>query len=808
MRPTDRFRGITGNHVALSFMANPQRSGGTLTISSHSNEIREARAKITSDVLNGQLAAADFPARYSAVCDNWLGELFEEATEGKTRGCALIAVGGYGRGELSPGSDLDLVLLHKGRRHYEEIANSIWYAIWDSGIRLDHSVRTKKEAISVARENLKVVLGLLDGRVVAGDADLATPLFDAARELWHREWERYIPELEESVATRHRNAGELAFLLEPDLKLSEGGLRDIGVLRALGEALPEIGALATSVQVRHAERVIVSARVAVQCRTTSAGDRLLLQEQDQVAETLGYEDADRLMAAIAEAGRSITAAANEGWRRVRNFERPDNGYSTGEASLGAGVVWFNNEIALTEGTDVAAHPELVMKVALAAAERNALIEHATLDRFERDARTPEAPWSDDLRNTFIALLQTGEALIPVIESLDQRRLFEKFIPEWSNVRNRPQRNAYHRFTVDRHLLEAIARCAEHLGAVGRPDLLVMSALLHDIGKGMPGDHSEAGMVLAQTIAARMGFDERDAATLVKLVEYHLVLPECATRRDIDDPATATLVAKLVGDHNTLELLAALTEADGQATGTSAWGPWKSELVANLVQRVGAVLDGKEMPQPQGFVPTAEELKLLQQGKVALLAQGRHVTVVAPDRRGLLAAVTGALALHGCNVRRATAVEGIPGMALESFDIDQTFDRPVDWTAVEREVIEGLTGDKPFGDLLRERDSTYARRRPVSAYPTKTHVKIDNTASDRSSIIEVRASDRLGLLHHITTVFAEEGIDVVSALVDTLGHEVVDTFYVRDRDGAKLSDATVIARLTAALEGVISIDTAD
>jgi [protein-PII] uridylyltransferase len=679
----------------------------------------------------------------------------------------------------------------------------LWYAIWDSGIHLDHSVRTRKEAISMARENLKVILGLLDGRVLAGDEELVGPLFTNAKELWKREWERYLPELKESIALRHKNFGELAFLLEPDLKQAQGGLRDIGVLHALGEALPEIKELAESRPIQDAEQVITQARVAVHCRTSSAGDRLLLQEQDQVAKTLGYQDADLLMAAMAEAGRAITTGINESWHRIAIIQRPSDEPDDDEAAIGADIVWRRGEVALRANADVTGHPELVIKIGLAAAERNALISRTTLDHLERDATPPAQPWSDELRNKFIALLQTGDALIPVVEALDQRRLFELFVPEWTTVRNRPQRNAYHRFTVDRHLLEAIARSSEHLGMVDRPDLLVMAAMLHDIGKGTPGDHSEAGVELGTTIATRMGFDERDVATLAKLVLYHLVLPECATRRDIDDPATATLVAKLVGDHSTLELLAALTEADGQATGSSAWGPWKSELVTNLVHRVAAVLDGTTAPE-HTFVPTPEQVALLERGEVALLAQGRHVTVVAPDTTGLFAAVTGALALSGCNVRRATAVEGITGMALEIFDIEQSFQRPVDWKKVEQNVINAFAGSTPLTDRIRERDDTYAKgRRAASAYPTKAHVKIDNDASDRATIIEVRAVDRLGLLHHITTALATAGLDVVSALVDTLGHEVIDTFYVHDHEGEKLHDKETIASITNALNKVIS-----
>ncbi len=770
-------------------------------------ELREKRERLMTEVFDGRLAAVDLPGRYAAICDGWLQEVFEQAVDGKPRGYALIAVGGYGRGGLTPGSDLDLVLLHKGRRHYEDIANAIWYAIWDSGIHLDHSVRTRKEAISMARENLKVILGLLDGRLLAGEEEIAAPVFRGAKELWRREWERYLPELEESIATRHRSAGELAFLLEPDLKQAEGGLRDIGVLNALGDALPEIQELARSRQVLEAEQIIVAARVAVHCRTSAAGDRLLLQEQDQVASTLGYHDADRLMAAIAEAGRAITSASNEAWHRIRLIQHPPTAHDSEESSISADIVWRRGEVALRTGADVAAHPELAIKVALAAAERDALIDRSTLDLLERETTTPAAPWSDDLRNAFIALLQTGDALVPAIEALDQRRIFELFIPEWTTVRNRPQRNAYHKFTVDRHLLEAIARSSEHLGMVDRPDLLVMAALLHDIGKGTPGDHSEVGVGLGTTIATRMGFDERDVATLVKLISYHLVLPECATRRDIDDPATAALVAKLVGDHSTLELLAALTEADGQATGTSAWGPWKSELVASLVQRVEAIFDGKEYAEPKPFQPTPEQVELLNRGEIALLAQGRRVTVVAPDRTGLFAAVTGALALSGCNVHRATAVEGIPGMALEIFDIEQSFNRSVDWKRVEQEVVNAVSGAIPLTDRLRQRDDTYSKgRRPASAYPTQTTVKIDNNASDRATVIEVRAIDRLGLLHHMTTAFATAGLDVVSALVDTLGHEVIDTFYVHDREGKKLKDPEVISSITSLLTEAIDTPT--
>ncbi len=169
----------------------------------------------------------------------------------------------------------------------------------------------------------------------------------------------------------------------------------------------------------------------------------------------------------------------------------------------------------------------------------------------------------------------------MLESLDQRGLLVKVLPEWEPVRSRPQRNAYHRYTVDRHLWEAAANAAALADRVSRPDLLVVGALLHDLGKGYPGDHTEVGIELVGRIAPRMGFGRTDTEVLAQMVRHHLLLPDVATRRDLSDDVTIDAVAEAVGNARVLELLAALTEADSLATGPSAWGTWKSELVAEL-----------------------------------------------------------------------------------------------------------------------------------------------------------------------------------------------------------------------------------
>jgi [protein-PII] uridylyltransferase len=770
--------------------------------------IKQTRVELSRQVIAGELAAADLPARYAHAVDTWLAELLEQATGGKTRGYALVAVGGYGRRELSPASDLDLVLVYRRHRHVEEIAQKLWYTIWDTGIKLDHSVRSRSEVLTMAKTDLRVVLGWLDGRVVAGDERVAEPLFGEVQRIWRRQFPEYFDALVRSVETRHKSSGELAFLLEPDLKQAAGGLRDMAVLDALGKADERLAPFALDEANRKSRELLLAARVAVQSQTQSATDRLALQEQDQVATILGFSDADALMAAVAGAARTIAVSSAEAWRRAESIVRPRDETMLGTQEIEAGILVKNGEIVLSDDADVANDPTFIARVARAAAQRHAVIARATLDRLEAESVAPSEPWSADLRRAFIELLGTGDALVPAIETLDQRRLFELLVPEWSAVRNKPQRNAYHRYTVDRHLLEAIARAGQFVSRVDRADLLLLGALFHDIGKGFPGDHSEVGKEIARTIATRMGYPQEDVEVLVRVVAYHLLLPEIATRRDLDDPSTATLVARLIEDRQTLMLLAALSEADGLATGTSAWGSWKAELVTSLVERVGKIIDGHPVTPPPQSEPSAEERALLEAGKLALRVTGKRVTVVAPDQPGLLAAVTGALALNGCNVKRATAAPGVPGMAIEIYDVEPTFDREPKWEAIEADVARALAGETNLDERLAAQDRTYARgRKRASARPSEPQVMIDNETSALSSILEVRAPDRLGLLHAITRTLTDAGLDVNSAIVDTLGHEVIDTFYVRERLGQKISDER-LAQVKGALVGVLNATAAD
>ncbi len=757
-----------------------------------------------------------FCRAYSAAADEWLTGLFEQASGGDPRGMALVAVGGYGRGELCPFSDLDVVLVHKGRKDVSAAADRIWYPVWDEGIALDHSVRRPSEALDMAAEDLRVALGLLDGRVICGEQKVAEPVLEGARERWVRQKPPWLGVLADKVAERHATSGDVGFLLEPDLKESHGGLRDIAALLAMMEAVPVLADYVDTVAIEAARSVLTAARVELHRRAGRELNKLLLQEQEQVATAMGLADADALMHAVATAGRTVAWEGDDAWRRRNAWTRAqsarggrrrtrDTAPVVSAVAGQPGVGYTEDEVVLTEGADAAGDPYLALRLAGVAADRNLPISRDALNLLGRRAPAPPVPWPDDLRGVLVDLLADGPSAIPALEALDQRQLLERYVPEWGSVRNKPQRNPYHRFTVDRHLLEATANAATMTHRVARPDLLLLGTLLHDIGKGFPGDHTDVGMVVGADIATRMGLPPEDVTAIVTMIRLHLLLPDTATRRDLDDPATAQRVADEVGDRGTLELLAAMVEADSLATGPSAWGGWKAGLVADLVERTNQLLAGEPAPPPTPLID--DELEIVMDtvrthGVPALSVEPPRVTVVAPDRSGLLAEVTGVLALHGLNVRSAVAA-GSHGVAVEVFTVDPERGRWPASAKLSNDLAGVMDGTLAVDEQLAARAHTYRNaQRPQVAQLVSTQVTVDNNASDAATVVEVRAEDVVGQLHRITRALVECHLDVTSAKVSTFGSAVVDAFYVRGPDGRKLTDPAQIAAVERAVhEGV-------
>jgi [protein-PII] uridylyltransferase len=729
-------------------------------------------------------------ARRTGQADRWLAELL-----GAEPGVALVAVGGYGRRELLPRSDLDVLLLHGGRDGIAAIADRIWYPVWDSGAELDHAVRTVPQARRVARADLKVALGLLTARHVAGDPDLTERLREGALEDWRAAAPTRMAELHAAHDERTKISGELAFLLEPDLKEARGGLRDVHAIQAVAAAWV---APAPGPKVRTAYEQILDARHALHEITGRRLDRLVLEEQDEVARALGLLDGDVLLRMLAGAARTVAYAVDHTFRQADRLRqrRPRNRRPAERRPLADGVVEQDGEVVLARATDPAADPVLVLRAAAAAAQAGLPLAPRTLDRLTECPPLP-VPWPAAARDALLALLGAGPAAISVWEALDTEGLITSLIPDWERVRNRPQRNPLHKFTVDRHLVETAAHAAALTREVARPDLLLLTALLHDVGKGWPGDHSVTGAVMARDVGRRMGLPEPDVELVASAVRHHLLLPMVATRRDLDDPVTVKQVAALVPSRTLLELLHALAISDGLATGPAAWNDWKARLVADLVRRVTAVLAGEPTPEPAPL--RDDQLALAAGGGPAAIVRGSEVTVVAPDRPGLLWHAAGVLASHRLTVRSANATS-VAGTAVTVFDVEPEFGEPPDPTLVAGDLRRMLLGRLDVQDRLERRARAVPPRGALIPAPKVTLV---DEASETATVVEVRAHDAPGLLWRVGRALGECGLNVRAARVETLGAEVVDVFYVTDADGEPLTDRerrratvrTVLAALT-------------
>ena len=707
-------------------------------------------------------------------------------------GLALAAVGGLGRRELAPYSDLDLLLLHDGSlREIGELADAIWYPIWDAKIDLDHSVRTPDQAVAVADDDLRAALGLIDVRHIAGDAALTTEVHERVRSRWRAAAPERVDDLRAAATERAAQFGDAAFLLEPNLKDSRGGLRDAQAIIALAVAqlidVPPV--------VRQAYADLLDVRAELHRVTTRAQDVLRLQEQDAVAIALerldreGEPDRDSVLHQVNSAARVIAHNLDSAWRRLRPSTRRRRfgraPVAPRRIGLARDVVGHGDEVVLALDADPAHDGGLVLRAARAAAENDLPFSDGTLARLHAQATPLERPWPAQAREDFVVLLGTGAAAVGVLEALDLAGLLEPLIPEWALVRSRAQHNPVHTYTVDRHLLQTAAAAAQHAREVDRPDLLLVGALLHDIGKGVPsGDHSITGARLACEIATRMGFPPEDVGVIAALARHHLLLPDTATRRDPDDPATVRIVTDAVGDSaQLLDLLHALTIADAAGTGPAAWSDWKAGLVADLVHRVRLVQRGAAPTRTPALDPQLRALA--EQARVAVVVGADAITVAVPDRIGALYRTAGVLALNLLDVRSAQ-IHTHAGMAVNHFVVEPRFGRMPDPARLREELIRVTDGDTGLAGRLREKERSYARPTGGRLQPPSVRW-VDGEATD-ATLVEYRAADTIGLLCRVTAALERCQLDVRGARVSSLAGSVVDSFYITERGGALVSAA--------------------
>jgi [protein-PII] uridylyltransferase len=756
--------------------------------------------------------------RHADLVDRWLADLFERCADRPDTGLALAATGSLGRRDAGPLSDLDLVLLHDPRRvpdgDLTRLADALWYPIWDSGTALDHAVRTPDGCLRTAAQDWTAAIGLLDLRPIAGDADLVVSTGARVAEHWRTTARRRVAGLLEHVRERPGARDALAHQSEPDLKHASGGLRDLSVLRALAATWlvsydrPAIDA---------AGSVLLDARDALQTATGRRTSTLLRSEQEAVAALCGADDADAHHAVLAEAGRTVADQLARAVRALGAGSRARRPFTVGEGAgrrprlvpLGDGLVRQGDEISL----DLRAgsrDPARVVLAARAAARTGARVSDVTLGA-ARGRPGPEGPWPEALHDAFVDLLATGAGFAALYEDLDLAGLVAAWVPGWDAIRNRPQRSPVHRWCVDRHLVETVALAAPSAGLVRRPDLLLLAALLHDLGKRDGArDHSAEGAPLARAAALHLGAAEEDAGTVARLVAEHLTLVELATTRDPGDDSTVTaLLAAVDHDPDVLRMLRILSEADARAASPRAWTSWRARLVDHLTERAGTALAAERAAprsappaagEPRGLLARterraaeearrtgaevalgprpddAEETRALRPGERAG-PEPLPLVIAVPDRVGAFAAMAAVLEEARLAVR-AALVRTEDGIAIDTF-----------WVRPHR-------GDVPDPVLLRAALDRELRRPLPPAPPRaddagpRASVVLVPGASATATVLQINAPDRRGLLADAARVLARHGVSLRSAHVVTRAGRALDTLYLTGADGAPLAPVEI------------------
>ena len=740
----------------------------------------------------------------ATLVDAWLAELLAGAeAECGRGGVALVAVGGYGRAELSLQSDIDVAAPpRRSLATSARFADRVWYPIWDEGLKLGHAVRTTREALTLAADDLDTATSLLQIRHLAGDADLTDDL--------RRPGARAVAEAGQALArgavapgarSATRPRARWRSCSSPTSRRAAAGCATCTRLR-WAEAARSLLWEGDDPALEEAYDALLSARVELHRRTGRPGDRLLLEEQDAVAG-----------GPRRGVGRRPDAHA---WRRP---PAPSPGAATTpgsriDASLSGPLGWRARRDQADRARPRAPRrrgpPHRRRRPGRRPEPRAARRGGRRGRRHPHPPRLARSPGRRGRRRcptrgrprcgrALVDLLLAGHRAIPVIEALDQIGLWVHVLPEWEAVRSKPQRNAYHRFTVDRHLMETAPTPPASSPAPIGPTSSCSAPCSTTSARATPATTPRsASSCVADDRARAWGSRPTTSRCSQAMVRHHLLLPDVATRRDLDDPATIETVAEAVGDLRTLGLLAGLTEADSLATGPAAWGPWKADLVRDLV--------GSHRPRARRRhgrggarrLPDRRAPRAPAGGQQVLRGEGDRLTVVAADRQGLFSRVTGVLALHGLGVLDA-AVTSLDGMALEVLRVESSFGPTIAWEKVIADLEKVLEGRLALQARLAERARVYGGRQQASARCTSRRAWWSTTARPATppwwrctpSTPSACSTGSPGPWPSSTSTSCR-------AKVQTLGDRVVDAFYVRDMGGEKLTDPAALVEVERAL----------
>ena len=802
-----------------------------------------------------------------AVALEDLGQLGGDGWAGRV---ALVPHGGYGRCDVAPYSDVDLMLLvdPSVAQHVAPLAQRLLRDLFDVGLVVGQSVRTPIEAWRLARKDPIIWSSLVEARLLAGSVRLFTRFASEFQKRSRRAASALVESVEKSRREERLQYGETVFLLEPNIKRSRGGLRDIQFLRWMAFArhgTPELTALADGgillpediVSLEQAREFLLRLRNEMHFHAGKASDLVDRTEQVRLAEVYGYQGMEgllpveqfmreyfRLTEGVSQVVMRFMAGTRRGprWTTLlaplvtHQFER--------EFRVGPVHIQANSRGLARLQTDLTR----IVHLAVVANHYNKPIAHATCEAIR--AAVPKLPddISPEAAEQFIALLDQPARLGDILRNLHEMRVLEKIIPAFSHARCLLQFNEYHKYTVDEHCIRAVEHASDFAGDQGpvgrvyrhikRKWLLHLALLLHDLGKGYPGDHSDVGLEIAGEIARRLYLSPPDAEMLGFLVHKHLVMSHLAFRRDTNDDQLIVRFAVEVGSPEVMQMLFVLTAADLSAVGPGVLNAWKIDVLADLHRRAMQHLAGDapaasspdyladRRQQVLALVPSEgadwferqlaalpasylgatppdqiakemAQLRSLQPGEVIALGTyqpdrgtveykiGTYETITP----GVFHKLAGALTGRGLQILAAEIHTLADGLVFDRFyvlDPDFNGSPPQERIDDVTAALRASLCDNPAPPRFRRIWKT-GERRQTGLPRLPTQVRIDNHTSDRFTILDIFAADRTGLLYTISRSLFEKGLSVGVAKIGTYLDQVVDVFYVTDQQGQKLFD---------------------
>ncbi|MCL4116985.1 UNVERIFIED_CONTAM: hypothetical protein GTU68_017915 [Idotea baltica] len=826
--------------------------------------------------------------------------LHNNPTPTKNERLCVMAVGGYGRAEMAPFSDVDLLFIspYKLSAWSESVVESMLYILWDMRLKIGHATRTVDECIKLGDEDQTIKTALLESRYITGDERLSK-LLD--RKLWAKLFsgtaKTYVEEKLEERENRHIRQGGQRYMLEPNVKEGKGGLRDLQTMYWItkhvshaqtNQAMVDQGYFTSSELERfeEAHAFLWTVRCHLHLYNKRATEQLTFDAQVDIAKSLGYRDTQGLRA-VENFMQDYFRQATHVGDLTRVFlsmleaqhvkEIPSIGKrlldampwnrSSDDDGTPEGYQFLNNRLAIADDDEFLSDPLNIMRLFQEALRSDILIHPDAMrlmaDNLELiDDHVRNSPESQRI---FLELLLDYGNPERALRRMNELGVLGAFIPEFQRIIALMQFNNYHHYTVDEHTIQCISGLSklEHgelkedlpiltevlKGPIDRK-VLYVALLLHDIGKGLPEDHSIAGAKIAEQICPRLGLSEKETETVVWLVLNHLLMSDVAQKRDLSDPRTVINFAKDVKTTSRLNLLTALTVCDIRGVGPNTWNNWKAQLLRDLyratrssikagVDKIGVynrVEEAKEQLEQKLSNWSSDDLQLEMERHYDPYWQGldhqSHITFanmlremgaeklaseivpdedrdatracfVMQDHPGIFSRIAGALALVGANVVDARTYTSTDGFATAIFWIQDADEKPYQTTRIKRlrdMIQKTLLGQVVAKKELVDRDKFNKRERD---FVVPTEITFDNEGSELYSIIEVDTRDRPALLFDLTRTLSNANIYIASAVIATYGAQAVDVFYVKDMFGMKIhskdKQETIAARLTQAIE---------